>query len=233
MVRAQNPNIEILELAAVALGPICDELVFLGGCAVGLLITDSAAPPVRVTRDVDTVTEIASIAEYYEMGQRLRGRGFEVDPSKDSPICRWIGHGILLDVMPTDESILGFTNCWYASAIKTAERFVLPNDMSIRLIDASHFLATKLVAFDGRGEEDYVMSHDLEDIICVIDGRPGMEDEVRGSATDLRLYIGNRLKDLLKQQAFLQALPGHLPGDPGSQARLPDLVSKLERLAGA
>lgn len=144
MARAQNPNIEILELAAVALGPICDELVFLGGCAVGLLITDSAAPPVRVTRDVDTVTEIASIAEYYEMGKRLRGRGFEVDPSKDAPICRWIGHGILLDVMPTDKSILGFTNYWYTSAIKTAERFVLPNDMSIRLINATHFLATKL-----------------------------------------------------------------------------------------
>ena len=126
MARTQNPNIEILELAAVALGPICDELVFLGGCAVGLLITDSAAPPVRVTRDVDTVTEIASIAEYHEMGKRLRDRGFEVDPSRDAPICRWIGHGILLDVMPTDESILGFSNYWYASAIKTAKRFVLP-----------------------------------------------------------------------------------------------------------
>jgi len=60
-----------------------------------------------------------------------------------------------------------------------------------------------------------------------------MENEVRGSATDVRLYIGNRLKDLLNRQAFLEALPGHLPGDPGSQARLPDLVSKLERLAGA
>lgn len=233
MADAQNPNLEILELAAVALGPICDELVFLGGCAVGLLITDSAAPPVRVTRDVDTVTEIASIAEYHEMGKRLRDRGFEVDPSKDAPICRWIGHGILLDVMPTDESILGFTNYWYASAIKTANRFVLPNDMSIRLINASHFLATKLAAFDGRGEENYVMSHDLEDVICIIDGRPGIEDEVRGSATDLRQYIGSRLKNLLKQRAFLESLPGHLPGDPGSQARLPDLVSKLERLAVA
>jgi len=41
MARTQSPNIEILELAAVALGPICDELVFLGGCAVGLLINAS------------------------------------------------------------------------------------------------------------------------------------------------------------------------------------------------
>jgi len=132
------------------------------------------------------VLEIAAIAEYHEMGKRLRDRGFEVDPSKDAPICRWIGHGILLDVMPMDESIPGFSKYWYASAVNTAKRFVLPNDMRILLINAAHFLATKLAAFDGRGEEDYVMSHDLEDVICVIDGRPGTEDEVRGSARDLR-----------------------------------------------
>lgn len=133
--------------------------------------------------------------------------------------------------MPTNKNILGFTNDWYGSAIKTAKQFVLPNDVNIRLIDPAHFLATKLAAFDGRGEEDYVMSHDLEDVICVIDGRPGVGDEVIGSAADIRQYICGRLKNLLKQQAFLEALPSHLPGDPGSQARLPDLVSKLERLA--
>lgn len=33
MARTQNPNLEIIETAARALGPMCDELVFLGGCA--------------------------------------------------------------------------------------------------------------------------------------------------------------------------------------------------------
>jgi hypothetical protein len=44
MVRTQNPNLKIIEIAAQALGPMCDELVFLGGCATALLITDSAVP---------------------------------------------------------------------------------------------------------------------------------------------------------------------------------------------
>ena len=78
MARAQNPNVEILEIAAQALGAVCEDLVFLGGCATELLITDSAAPPVRVTRDVDTVAEIASVAEYHELGKRLRKCGFKV-----------------------------------------------------------------------------------------------------------------------------------------------------------
>lgn len=72
MAKMQNPNQEIIEIAAQALGPLCDELVFLGGCSTALLITDSAAPPVRVTRDVDTLAEIGSVVEYRELEKRLR-----------------------------------------------------------------------------------------------------------------------------------------------------------------
>jgi len=138
---------------------------------------------------------------------------------------------ILLDVMPTDEKILGFSNDWYAGAIDTARKLLLPSGASIRLIDAAHFLATKLAAFDQRGEEDHVMSSDLEDVICVLDGRPELEDEIERAEADVRSYVCGRLRDLLKDTQFLEALSGHLPGDPGSQARLPDLVARLERLA--
>ena len=168
-----------------------------------------------------------------------RPGGFDHEPATlfasqvadDAPICRWIGHGIILDVMPTDEKILGFTNVWYTGTIKTAVTFKLPSGADIRLIDAAHFLATKLAAFDGRGDEDYVMSHDLEDVICVLDGRPELENEVLGATTDVRSYVCDRIGDLMNDRQFLDAIPGHLPGDPGSQARLPDLVEKLERLA--
>lgn len=42
------------------LGPLVEDFVFLGGCAVGLLLTDRAAPPVRATVDVDVITEVGS-----------------------------------------------------------------------------------------------------------------------------------------------------------------------------
>ena len=231
MTGARNPNIEILEIAAQALGPVCEDLVFLGGCATALLITDPAAPPVRVTRDVDTIAEITSMTEYHELGNKLRNCGFDVDQSKGAPICRWIGHEIILDVMPTDAKILGFANMWYASAIRSALRFELPSGNSIELIEPAHFLATKFAAFDGRGGDDYVMSHDLEDVICVLDGRLELEDEILGSAANVRSYLCGRIEALLNDPRFLDALPGHLPGDPGSQARLPDLLARLKRLA--
>jgi len=37
----RNPNIDILELAVHQLDVLADEMVFLGGCATGLLITDA------------------------------------------------------------------------------------------------------------------------------------------------------------------------------------------------
>jgi hypothetical protein len=231
MGRAQNPNLEIMEIAAHALGPLCDELVFLGGCAAALLITDQAAPPVRATRDVDALAEIASAADYRVLERRLRDRGFEVDTTKGAPICRWTGHGVLLDVMPTDESILGFGNPWYASAVAASRPYTLPSGITIRLIDSVHFVATKFEAFRGRGDNDFVMSHDLEDVICVLDGRPELEVEISGAAPETRDYVRGRFREFIDNPQFIESLPGHLPGDAGSQARLPTLVEKLHRIA--
>ena len=58
MSRQQNPNLEIMQLAVEQLGELVNEMVFLGGCATGLLITDPAAPSIRVTRDVDLLYKL-------------------------------------------------------------------------------------------------------------------------------------------------------------------------------
>ena len=41
--RMQHPNLAKIELIAEALGPLREQLVFVGGCAVDLLLTDPAA----------------------------------------------------------------------------------------------------------------------------------------------------------------------------------------------
>jgi hypothetical protein len=40
-------SIELLELAADTLGPLLEEVVFVGGASVTLWITDPGAPPAR------------------------------------------------------------------------------------------------------------------------------------------------------------------------------------------
>jgi predicted nucleotidyltransferase len=204
--------------------------VFVGGCATGLLVTDRAASPVRATRDVDVVVEVVSLAGYHTLERQLEQAGFRHDRSEDAPVCRWIVGGCMLDVMPTDENVLGFGNRWYDVAVRTAERALLPSGRSIQLIAPPVFLATKLEAFHGRGGGDFLASHDLEDIAVVIDGRPELVDEVASCEAALRTYLAVEIESLLRNDAFLEALPGHLPGDETGQGRLPIIRERLRLL---
>jgi len=231
MVAPNNPNLLILELAVSALGALVDDMVFLGGCATGLLITDPAAPVIRVTKDVDVITEIASLVDYHKLSKQLRSQWFTEDQSENAPICRWVGNGVILDVMPTDKSILGFGNQWYQPAFENALKVNLPSGKSIKLVTAPYFLITKLAAFEGRGEGDYLMSHDIEDVIALLDGRPGILKDVLNADIVLKKAIKERFSRLRKDKRFLEAIPGHLPGDEASQARLPLIMKLVDALA--
>jgi len=59
---------------------------------------------------VDAIAEITSYAQYAAFGDRLRILGFNEDTSEGAPVCRWIQGGIILDVMPLDANVLGFSN---------------------------------------------------------------------------------------------------------------------------
>lgn len=47
-----NPNLELLLGMARAMGPLCEQVVFVGGCATGLLVDDTGLMDVRPTEDV-------------------------------------------------------------------------------------------------------------------------------------------------------------------------------------
>jgi len=207
------------------------EIVFVGGCATGLLVTDLGAAPPRITYDVDVIAAIASYAELTAFSERLRSLGLEEDTSEGAPICRWRHSSLVLDVMPLDARILGFSNRWYADAFRTANEVRLSEGLTIRLVAAAYFLGTKIEAFRGRGREDYFASQDLEDFIAVVDGRESLVDEVRASPQDLRRYVADAVRNLLSEPRFLDALPGYLLPDEANQARAGSLIAKLSALS--
>ncbi|MEP7042528.1 MAG: hypothetical protein ABI843_05670 [Dokdonella sp.] len=134
--------------------------------------------------------------------------------------------------MPTLNEILGFSNRWYPLALETSQHIRLPSGLDVRLIAAPVFVATKLEAFSGRGNGDFLSSHDLEDLLAIVDGRAALLDECRTSPPELQAYLAERFAALLDKPAFVEALPGHLPGDAASQQRLPELIGKLRLMAG-
>lgn len=158
------PPIELILSAAERLGDLCQEVTFLGGAVVSLLTTDRGVRPPRPTKDVDVVIEINGRMAYYELDRRLLELGFQNDMR--GPICRYLHGVIMIDVMPTDPDVLGFSNSWYPLAIATARPHTLANGVTINLNTPACFLATKMEAFDSPTREDHgdmFTSRDFED----------------------------------------------------------------------
>ncbi len=200
-----DPNLPLLEDAVQKLAPFLDEIVFVGGVTLGLLITDEAAAPIRGTTDVDVIAEIVTYADYIAFSERLREAGFTED---DGLTCRWHNGALTLDVLALNKEVLGFTNTWYEPALRHSSTVNLPGGHAIRVITAPFFLGTKMEAFKGRGRMDFQASHDLEDFIAIIEGRDTLLQEISESPQDLQDYLADAAKSLLAESRFLDVLPG-------------------------
>lgn len=224
-----DPNVHMVEQVADALGPLAQDLVFVGGCATGLLLSDQGRAQIRATIDVDLVAEITGLGEYYALSARLRESGFIEHP--EDLVCRWTLGRVIVDIMPTDSKLLGFSNRWYTEAVRDASIFELPSRRTIRLVTAPLLVATKLEAFYGRGRGDYMSSHDVEDIISVVDGRRELLAEVEHCNLDLQDYLRVEFEELLGDPSFVESINAHFLPDAASQARVPAAIATLRRLA--
>ena len=226
-----DPNVARVEIVAAALGDLCEQLVFVGGCAASLLIDTPSAPPIRVTYDVDVIAEVAALSGYYALEKRFAECGFARDMSEGAPICRWRVRDVEVDLMPTDERILGFSNRWYPAAVASASSIALPSGRRIRLISAPAFLATKFEAFDTRGKSDVLISHDLEDIVNVVEGRAVIVEEIAAAESALRACLAVKFRELSRNPDFANALPGLVAYDELYQSRIHSVRDRTSAIA--
>ncbi len=201
-----------------------------------MLLTQARPDRIRITEDVDIIAQALTARDYHAIEAKVRACGFSNDMRPGAPICRWVYGTVTVDVMPTVQDILGFANRWYPLAVETATAVVLASGMSIRLIHAPVFIATKLEAFNDRGRDasgqpDFLGSHDLEDIITVVDRRPELQAECAAAPEELQRYLAHAFRTLLANADFNTALAGHLPGDAASQSRLQKLRDLLRSLS--
>lgn len=224
--RRKSIQIKNIEVIAKQLTSIDFPIVFTGGAVVGLLITDNVVADVRPTDDVDLIIGITKYSDFGALQQKLTTIGFRHDQS--GPICRFTYNGITVDLMPTNVSILGFTNQWYEHALRTALPNELPDGTVIKLITAPYFVATKLEAFFDRGSRDFMGSHDIEDILAVIDGRPELLAEIEKVDKSLKNFLAECFNDFLIEDEFIDSISGHLPPDQASQDREDILIERMK-----
>jgi hypothetical protein len=174
----------------------------------GLLVTDPLAEGVRATRDVDAVVE-ASLGQFHRIEEQVAALGFARDVDS-GVICRWMHRrtGVLFDLMPVRPEVLGFSNRWYPYAVETAMPVDLEPGLSIRLVNAVAFVATKLEAFASRGAGDILGSHDLEDVLNIVDGREELASELALAPATLQKTVAAVFAGLLAHPDFANALPG-------------------------
>jgi len=225
-----DPNRQLFERAVRFLEPVLDQLVFAGGCATGMLITDPAAAGIRPTRDVDVIVDLASYDQYATLALRLRALGLTEDTRAGAATGRWHHDEIIVDILPTEPAVLGFSNRWYGPALASPTRISVAG-LQPRLVAPALFLATKLEAFRIRGHADIVTSSDLEDIVTIVDGRPQVVTEIAGADDRVRQFVAAQLQELLAHRRFTDSLADFLPHDRASQARRPLLEKRLRAIA--
>ena len=224
--------LQMLEIVADHLGEeLLAKMAFVGGCTTGLLITDALVlEQIRATDDVDVIVEVLGHGDYARLQQQLRARGFR-ESSEDEVVCRWRLGSLIVDIMPTDERILGFSNRWYPAALASAQWYQLSVSRRIRVVTPVYFLATKIDAFQHRGHQDFLASRDMEDILSLIDGRENLCDEVMVARDDVRLAMAEAMMGFLRASDFeyaVQSIAQDFQREKGLFKRLDRLADKFE-----
>jgi predicted nucleotidyltransferase len=205
-----NDHINIVRIKAVydALEELADDFIFVGG-AVASLYVERPSGEIRPTDDVDILIELLDYKGYAAIEEKLRNKGFENDTTSGI-ICRYVVSGIIVDVMPTSEKILGFANRWYAGGIAHAVQVSIGDGYSIRIFSAPYFLATKLEAFNNRGGGDGRTSSDFEDIVYLLNNRPGIWGEILGASNELSEWLTNAFTAVMNEPYLDEWISCHL-----------------------
>jgi predicted nucleotidyltransferase len=172
--------------------------------------TDAAfREEVRPTDDVDVVVEIAAYKNFAMVEDKLRNIGFEND-IQSKIICRYKYQGLVVDIMPTGEKVLGFSNKWYAPGFKQAIDFEIDKQHIVKIFPVAYFIASKLEAFKNRGKNDGRVSSDFEDIVFVFNYRNAIWKELEAADKIVKKYLKDEFKKLMAGSYFNEWIAAHL-----------------------
>ena len=214
----------------IALDGFPVDYAFIGGGVLSLLVTDPTASAVRVTMDVDILTNASTRMAYTKLDRPLQDRGFRHDMSEGAPGCRWTLDGIKVDILPLHRDVLGWESRWFPEALASA-RPVSVGERMVRVVAPPYFVILKMEAFESRGDGDLLCSHDFEDILCIFDGRPEIVGEIREAPDELRRELGSRLAQCLANPDVESAVEGFVQTGPNPESRMAAILARLRSVA--
>ncbi len=223
----KSSNIELIRLVAKGLKHLLPEVVFVGGSVTELYApSDADVQEVRTTDDVDCFIQLVSRQHHASTEEELRRLGFVNDLKV---LCRWHYSKIIVDIMPTDPAILGFSNPWYERGLKYTTSYSL-DDVNIRLLSLPYFIASKLTALFDRGMNDLRLSKDFEDIVFCLFYCAGITVEIKAIDEPVRSYIAESMTKLLSKSNLDEAIYSVLPGGEQGDENVDSIKEVMEKL---
>ena len=200
-------NIAVVAEIALALKELKDQVIFVGGSVVSLYTDDPAADDIRPTADIDITVKLMNQGNYLQMQKHLGNLGFKLDMTGHS-ICSYKYKDIPVDIMSTEDMPLIPSSTWFKLGLDTLQT-VKANNVDIQILSAPYFLATKFKAFNDRGG-DYRTSHDIEDIIYILDNRLNIVNEVNQADLEVKEFIKSEFQKIIDNNALEEIIAAHV-----------------------
>lgn len=204
-------NLGVVAEIAAALKDLNEHVVFVGGAVVSLYTDDPAADEVRPTGDIDFTVNLANLtnmAVWNDFNNRLISLGFSPDLAGHA-ICSYRYKDIPVDIMAPEDGPLGPSNRWYKIGFQDL-CVVQVKDQTVNILSAPCYLATKFEAFNNRGS-DYRTSHDIEDVIYILDNRTTIVQEIRNADEEVKDFIISEINTIKTKGMLEETLMSHLP----------------------
>ncbi len=229
LITMRSNNVSRIEKVAEGLGAINEELVYVGGSVVEFYVIDSAKSEVRQTMDVDCVTHLKSYLEITSLEERLRSCGFQNDTTPGAPICRWVYEDEIVDIMPDDATVIGFTNRWYHDAVANKQEVFLSNGLRIWIFSLPYYIATKIEAVNGRGGADWRWSHDFEDLVYILNYNNNLDKELAMVDENLKVFFKEEFSKMLMRPNIREEIECKLPY--GEETRVDYIIEIIKKLS--
>lgn len=220
-------NLDVVAEIAVALGDLNKSIVFVGGAVVSVYVDDPAADEARPTEDIDLILTLIGI-DQQTLDKNLSELGFHLD-IQSHKICTYRYNDIAVDIMPALDTLRGPTNRWYQVGFDSLQTIEV-EDIEIQVLSAPCFIATKFEAFNNRGQGDYRMSHDFEDIIYVVDNRTTIVNEIESAEESIQHFLKSEIQKILNNIHLDEIISAHL-SRISDQDRSQMLLEKFEAIA--
>jgi len=127
--------------------------------------------------------------------------------------------------MPTDSSVLGFSNRWYEEGIEIKISKTLPDGTDVFVFPPEYYLAAKFEAHKGRGGNDLRQSHDFEDIIYILDNCTNILENISESSPSVKEYLKGECQNLLDNPNITEGIEAALPYGSGEEGT--DIILEL------